>query len=448
MRPVVATLSWLIVAAAAAAQSEWIEKTYEPSTEVMANPERGLYVELADRRQRPLDNERLQELADDGITLVQRLYYLKGYRDRPLDEVQLDLIASDFETLREASMKAILRFAYSSRIGEPDAPMDIVLGHIEQLRPLLQENADLILTVQAGFIGAWGEWHASTNGLTEPAAMRRIATALLDALPSDRTIQVRTPVQKRRLLGDGPPLTIDSLQRGSLAARIGHHNDCFLADTTDVGTYRERHLEADRAYVAADSLFTPVGGETCRNGSRSDPAFAREELARMHWSFLNLAYHRGVIAKWRESGFLDEVRRQLGYRLRLVSVRLPRSVSPGSGFSARLLVANDGWAAPIHNRPVELLLVDAEGGIALRVPAPIDLRDSLPGKRSVWDFESELPAGLTPGSYAVEVRLPDPSRRLADDPRYSLRLANVAESRAIAGSNDLDVNIVVATAAR
>lgn len=441
MKLVLSILVFLLSSDVLGADEEWIDRHYEPSSAPVTNPERGLYVELADRRQRPLESQRLQELTGEGITLVQRLYYLKGYRDRPLDRAQLDLIANDFVTIREAGMKVILRFAYSSRIGEPDAPLEVVLGHIEQLRPLLRENSDLILTVQAGFIGAWGEWHASTNGLTEPAAKRRIATALLDALPEDRTIQVRTPIQKQRLVSNRQPLTPDTLRRGSLAARIGHHNDCFLADTTDMGTYRDRHLDEDRAYVAADSLLTPVGGETCQNGSLSDPAFAREEFARMHWTFLNRAYHRGVIAKWRDSGFLNEITKNLGYRLRPLHARVQRSVAVGKRLKGTVVMTNDGWAAPIHDRPVRLLLIDDQGATALSSPIPVDVRDLLPQKQLTWEINLEIPKDLDPGKYALQLWLPDPSPRLSDDPRYALRFDAQGAISTPNGANDLGIRL-------
>ncbi|TWT47206.1 DUF4832 domain-containing protein [Botrimarina hoheduenensis] len=437
-----ATLSLLAFAQVLAATG-WSDKTYQPSKERLANPERGLYVELDDRHQRPLESVQLRRLTDDGITLVQRLYYLKGYRDRPLDRQQLDLIEADFDTIREGGMKVILRFAYSSQIGEPDAPLNIVLGHIEQLKPVLQANSDLILTVQAGFIGAWGEWHASTNQLTTPDAMRAIATALLKAIPPDRTIQVRTPAQKMYLVGSTKPLSGELIDRGSLAARIGHHNDCFLADSTDTGTYRTAKLEIDRTYVAIDSQFVPVGGETCREGPRTDTNFARDEMARMHWSFLNLAYHRRVIAKWQSSGFLEEVRLRLGYRLRLGRLRLNKDVPAGGALRGKLTVHNDGFAAPLHNRPVELLLVDCSGKVKHRSTLDVDLRDVYPGVEVDWPIQTVIPANMPAGDYAARLWLPDPSLRLRDDRRYALRLANQVEKPTSDGSIRLDVDITI-----
>lgn len=421
----------------------WIDQVYRPSDEFVPNPERGLYMELADRRQRRLKPDRLRRLTDDGITLVQRLYYLKQYRDRPLDERQLALIRADFDEVQRAGMKAIIRFAYSSRIGEPDAPLPVVLGHIEQLRSLLRANSDLILTVQAGFIGAWGEWHSSTNGLTTPKAMRNVAAALLEALPPDRTIQVRTPRYKMRITESEEPLSLSTIDRRSSVSRIGHHNDCFLADDTDVGTYRSDRVALDRAYLSADSLFVPVGGETCRDGPRTDAKIARAEMEQMHWSFLNQAYHQQVIGTWRDNGFLEEVRRRLGYRLSLVRFRSAESVSPSGHLMGEITIKNDGFAAPIYNRPVHLLLVDSRGEVKQRSALDVDVRELYPGIEHVWPFRMPIPPDTPAGRYALRIWLPDPSPRLKDDARYAIQLANAELATAPDGSNSLGVEVIV-----
>ena len=61
-------------------------------------------------------------------------------------------------------MKMIPRFAYNfGPTGAPDASTDRILEHLEQLRPALVANQDVIAFVEAGFIGTWGEWHDSTS---------------------------------------------------------------------------------------------------------------------------------------------------------------------------------------------------------------------------------------------------------------------------------------------
>jgi hypothetical protein len=63
------------------------------------------------------------------------------------------------------------------------------------LAPLFREYHDVIAVAQAGFIGAWGEWHASTNDLTTPDNMRDILLRLLEILPEERLL----PADSRHL---------------------------------------------------------------------------------------------------------------------------------------------------------------------------------------------------------------------------------------------------------
>src|SRR5690606_17462643 len=132
-----------------------------------------------------------------------------------------------------------------------DAPVHIVLQHVQQLKPLLHKNADVIAVLQEGFIGIWGENYftdyfgdASDNGAgvildSNWQHRNRLLQALLDALPATRTVQVRTPQIKQRFVY-GPrasinaaPLTEKEFLHGGYASRVGFHNDCFLASPDD-----------------------------------------------------------------------------------------------------------------------------------------------------------------------------------------------------------------------
>jgi len=67
------------------------------------------------------------------------------------------------------------------------------MTHISQLKPLWVKNKDVINVIDAGFIGGWGEWHSSANGLDSLSNMRDILFAILDAVPKDRMVVQRYP---------------------------------------------------------------------------------------------------------------------------------------------------------------------------------------------------------------------------------------------------------------
>ena len=167
----------------------------------------------------------------------------------------------------------ILRFHYNDGGSWPpdtkDADIDTAEGHLQQLGNLLGDWQHVILTVEAGFIGAWGEWYYSenyndpSNGYipteAQMAKRRRLVKAILAAFPS-RHIVLRTPGYVQGVLNDSTALTEEEAFGGSDKSRMGMHNDCFLASDNDYGTFQN---EADRVWLEKQSKFSFVGGETC-----------------------------------------------------------------------------------------------------------------------------------------------------------------------------------------
>ncbi len=396
----------------------------------IVNPERGFH-EFVDLR--TLDADTLIDNAAEGRSLVYGRVLLSEYRDVPLDTEVLDEIAAGFDLVREHGMKVVPRFHYSDDGDEPDADLDRILGHIEQLAPLLQTHADVILILQAGFIGAWGEWHSSQHGLDAPGPRKQILDALLAALPDTRTIGVRRPSFKEESYGG--PLTAELAHDGSALARIGHVNDCFLASDSDYGTYQ---LPGEKDYVIADSTFAPVGGETCAvNPPRSECPSALDELALLHFVHLNASYHPDVLASWEQDGCYAEIACRLGYRLALLDLRWAPTGEAGGTLPVAFELFNDGFAAPANPREVVLVF---DGPMRIEIETGLDLRGALAGDSISTCVDAALPDDLTPGSYRIGLRLADPAPTLADDPRQAIRLV---ESEWDEGVNWFDASFVV-----
>ena len=127
--------------------------------------------------------------APEQITLAQVYFYLTGYRGREIDEAGFQAMQFYFDTLRAYGLKALLRFAYSTDPGVNDATQADMLRHIEQLRPFLEQNKASIHVLQAGMIGAWGEWHSEKKRVSR----KKILRALAEAAPEGMYLQVRLP---------------------------------------------------------------------------------------------------------------------------------------------------------------------------------------------------------------------------------------------------------------
>jgi hypothetical protein len=412
--------------------------TFTPSTQDIPNPERGFY-RAAWTTLDKLEPWFLEDTFRQGTRLVYARIDLEDFRERAIPRAYLARLKRGFAATRRAGLKLIIRATYNYPQGETeyhnakDATLARVRAHLEQLQPLLAENADVIAFVQAGFIGAWGEWHTSSNNLTTDRNRAQVRDALMAAVPAGRFIQFRYPPD---LIGWTPTLPpLDAALSG--AFRIGFHNDCFVASQTDVGTFPEEPgpRREMRRKIAAQTALAPFGGETCNPADdpgakpRTDCADIRREGADFHLTYLNADYYRPLFhERWTQQGCMDEVRHRMGYRLVLDQASARPAAAPGETWRLGLAIRNAGWARPYNARPLEVLLINRRG-VARRLAAVgADARSWLPGETSSVTAGVAIPAGLPAGTYQVALALPDASASLHDDARYALRLANADDA--------------------
>ncbi len=452
--------------------------TYQESVVDFPNPERGFYRysstypepyqfldagQLAAYRQSHRPSSAQYHIFS---TLVFRYFFLDDFVGSPLSAQFLQNVQQDFDAVREAGVKLIVRFAYTETVNDEgcpswicppygDAPKERVLEHIQQLKPLLQANKDVIAVVQLGFIGVWGEGYytdyfgdasQAPNILTNENWQDRneVLAALLDALPPERMVQVRYPQIKQRLvygLGSptsSPPLTLAEAYNYSNKARIGHHNDCFLASSTDFGTYNNYGpptANSDTAnlkpYLAEDSRFVAIGGETCNGYNPHDNCSsaggkAEAEMERFHYSYLNSQYNNFEVNNdWVSQGCIENIKKRLGYRLVLQEGSYSTAARPGSAMQVDIQLKNVGYAAPFNPRDVELILSDNSQAIAFRARLEeVDPRFWEPGPVHRIQTNVCLPADMPPGNYELFLFLPDPEPGIRHRPEYAIHLAN------------------------
>jgi len=412
-----------------------VSSTYDRSTADFSNPERGFHGNADDRT-------RYAREAGDGHTLVRRYVRLDDYRYSAIPSSFLDELDADLSALRDHGLKVILRFSYNFG-REDDAPLSSILQHIDQVAPILREHTDVIAVLQAGFIGAWGEWHSSTNDLLDLDDRTDITNALLDAMDASRMIQIRYPYRARDMFPNPP--TASTAFDGSDASRVGQVNDCFVSTGSDGGTFVS---DEDYTYMEDVTRYTVMGGETCSIGGlsdRNDGDNAAELLERFHWDYLNRDFYTAIIDKWIDQGYYDEISRRLGYRYVLRETISEAASQPGETLSLNVEVQNEGYGKLYNARPIELVLRPVGGGSSVTLRANDDARLVMPGpgETRVVPLTVRLPAGLATGSYELFLALPDAAATIADDPRYAVRLANEGVWNASTGENALNVAIDV-----
>lgn len=390
--------------------------SYQPDHASFPNPERGFHSDYSLAGGGPVR-------VATGQTLVRSYVRLDDWRYTQLPSSLLSDLQQGFDAVRQAGVKVIPRFTYNFGPHE-DAPLESVLGHIAQLRPLLQRNADVIAVLQAGFIGRWGEWHHSTNGLDLPANKRIIGEALLAAMPQNRMVQIRTPYHIRHVLDSDEPFAAEQAFSGSHAARIGFVNDCFLAGRDDAGTFA---VPLDYETARALTPFTVTGGETCAHpeaDNRQECANALQELAAFSWDYLNADYYWLVLDRWHTGGCFGEIAQRLGYRFELLSSGL---TVVHDELQLELELRNSGFGKLYNPRPLELVFVDVLG---LHVPVTVqltaDARPLLPLSAETRSLNFSIRPELPPGQWELQLRLPDAAAELQQRPEYSIRLASLS----------------------
>jgi hypothetical protein len=410
------------------------------SNDELVNPERGYYVGFDPVNDDSTDAARVRA---KGSSLAIALVNLEAYRDSSIDSAFLAKLDAGFERARAAGFKIILRFVYNKGY-EADASRSRILGHLEQLAPIVHDNADVIAVVQAGLIGAWGEWHSSTNDLENDEDRAAILDGLLSAVPSNRQVAVRTPMYKEAYVGDA--LSADEAYSSDPRARLGHHNDCFLASASDYGTYASPVTDWSN-YVAQDGQYTAIGGETCAVYTAKTTCEASvAEMQKLHWSYLNSEYNLSVLDGWEAQGCADEINNRMGYRFAFDTVSHSESVAPGGELGLEIELHNSGFASPYNQRPVEIVLTNGSVRHTVALSGH-DARRWAAGEHVTLRAKLRVPADLAAGQYTVALRLPDASGSIANDARYAIRFANDGTWDESTGDNVLTRSLVVDAAA-
>ena len=410
-----------------------VSKTFKESTAIFANPERGFYkhYDFLNSSASPLSVSALQAArVESNITLFYTGHYLTEFVKSDISDKFLNLVRKNMQALREAGAKCILRFAYTnSQSKHPyDAEPKWVARHIEQLKPILQEYSDVILCFQSGFIGVWGEGYYTDNFFFDPQTpeehklRKEVIDAMLDAIPADRQVALRTPMFKRNMYATSytDTLTLATAYDGSAKARICAFNDCFGASADDYGTFIGKDT---REYWRKETRYTLMGGETCGLSDYCKCKQSIKDCEDFHWTYMNSGYNADVLNRWESDGCMNEVKRRLGYRLSLVDVATSSTAAAGEYYRVKMNVKNSGFAAPANPRHVELVLVDGNGKKTVYEFKDVDMRYWFANETVTVDKVITLPKDAS-GNCTLYLNMPDPKETLHDNPLFSIRLAN------------------------
>lgn len=370
---------------------------------ILRNPSRGFYIQLDSSKV-----SKIEKIKEQDVRLVLVAFDLADYRDTKIPKEKLEELNSMLQALRENGIKAIVRAAYGFEdTGDNDADsLERVREHILPFAECLNENSDVILCVQAGFLGPWGEWHSSkflTGTKEEQSQVRKNVVKELAAALSDEII-----INLRR-----PRFIREAIEAGIAPERLGYHDDGLLATESDYGTYDDPQYdrEAELAYLATAGLSGINGGEMPKVSDYSDSENAILEFPKLHLTYLNLKYNEEVLENWKQSEWngqnaFDYISNRLGYRFWVTNITVPVNWYRNPWIAPRitLSLANSGFSAIEPGYCMEII-IRAEDGSLTELPAALDLEKLNNGQET--KLKIKFPKRKKGSSFWVGLRIYD-----------------------------------------
>ncbi len=380
-----------------------------------------------------------------------------------LTEDALNVLQQTFDNIRDFGGRVIVRICYdpwyNGRSNVTPAH-EWVLKHVEQLAPVLSKNTDVIVALEMGMHGAYGEMHSDTSITYDRVA--EAVNLMLRNTPPELKILTRTGNYSAKVLGfdnwgvdfhiDGEKFAEIAKAKGDTMYRVGMFNDGYLGTQYDYGTWgadckTSICREEGVAWLEKYSINTPYGGEALTTASGYEvintPEFLAYEGFRTHTSYLNIQWNNNLIDSWKKTPFKQKdfdydparvdslsgfkyINDHLGYRFVLRESWLSDTVGADGLLRAKLRIQNVGFGNLTWNAPVRLaVLEDLEGSDLDVCPTPtyydlsdIDSRDihsrtiSIAGGDTVMTFdgnnEVEISTKLNlkgKGSYQVYLKI-------------------------------------------
>jgi hypothetical protein len=344
-------------------------------------------------------------------------------KNQDLTEDALNVLQETFDNIRKNDGHVIVRICYDPWYnGRSNVTPDHewVLKHVKQLAPVLSKNTDVIVALEMGMHGAYGEMHSDTNITYDRVA--EAVNLMLRNTPPELKILTRTGNYSAKVLGfdnwgvdfniDGEKFAEIAKAKGDTMYRVGMFNDGYLGTQYDYGTWGADCAtsicrEEGVAWLEKYSINTPYGGEALTTAGGYDvintPEFLSYEGFRTHTSYLNVQWNNNLIDGWKKSHFegkdfeydgskIDSltgfkyVNDHLGYRFVLRESWMSDTVGDDGILRAKLRIQNVGFGNLTRKMNASLEIVvgldprDDSYGIDLysygvQLPDSIDFRN-------------------------------------------------------------------------
>lgn len=382
------------------------------SAKKLDNPERGWYVisgyqaESGKQREKILEEfeNSCREIRRDKERLMEYQIQIRkpGAANREIKKEDLDNIRNQFEIMRTYGIQAIVRplYDWDGKSGKEPSRFNTILTHIKQLGALFGEYDDVIMCIEAGLIGPYGEWHHSAY--LSKSHKQKIVKTYLRSTPKTMQISVRRPEFYREIFNTNKPADEKSVKKGEDKSRVGFYNDGYLGSKNDLGTYTKwsRQKELDFQNIHNQYLF--FGGEATMISQYGQLFNAIRDMTQTHCTYLNREHYLPLKELWKKTLYKGSnatdpayakksgykyIEDHLGYRFVLQISEIQRGVWSGKTFQGNFVVWNSGFGNVIKPKNVSIIML--KDNEKIEIPLKIDV--------TKWK------RGLTTESYEVLV---------------------------------------------
>ena len=132
------------------------------------------------------------------------------------------------------------------------------------------------------------------------------------------------------------------------------------------------------------------------------------------------------MVKWTGEGRMEDLKKMLGYRLKLNSANFTfSSLASGATINYSISIQNTGCAPVVYSRPFQLVLLRGSSAPVVLVDNLADVRTIAAGasEATVLQGSFNLPEGVATGD-RLAIWLPDNAAGLRSNAAYSIHLAN------------------------
>ena len=395
----------------------------EESMEVLRNPDRGFYklVQIELNKGKEDFNSFKGEIKniakeDTDVSLISFQLNLKQYVASNLDltDNKIEEINQYFSIMRENGYQVIFRVVYDSKGDKnPEPDFQTILRHIEQLKSVYEKNEDIIFVVEAGYLGSYGEWHDGKYD-KDKEKRNQVVNKLLKCIPESIQISLRKPSYIEDYIGNNQTVKKINAFSNDEIARLGLHNDGYLASETDLGTYNKSEREESLLWQGKQTLYTLFGGE-CQNKDSiyTNLNNAIVDMEKRHCTYMNKTYDREVKEKWKKEIYTNKnsvyqgengykyIENHLGYRLVIRDVDMictKRKINIG------INIENVGFGNIIRKKQLGFFLKNENN--QYYIESDIDIRKQLNEKMYELTIAEELPKNvkIQRNKWAVSVK--------------------------------------------